>query len=191
MARRPPKPAGVPSSPRHKQRNPTRPAATSLEIIGKQLNDLTAGVPTLTDLSAIQERARAENNDRGAAIVIATNLEKALEYAIERKLQLSEEQRDELFRMIEAPARSFHRKTILASAIRIIGPETRRNLDIVRRIRNAFAHARRPITFQTPAITAACYAIVMPSLFQQISAPHLLDTESHETDPRNKYRIVC
>jgi len=193
MGRRPQKPEGVPSSPRHRKRNRRHPVNTPKisDSLRTRLKELTRGDPTEAHLSEIQEQANAENNDRGAAILIATNLENALEYAIEKNLQLFEEQHEEVFLFFDAPAGTFNRKIILGSAVKIIGPQARLNLDIVRLIRNAFAHARMPITFQTAAIKDACDVFIIPSLFPQIAVPPLLDTVSQETDARNKYRIVC
>jgi hypothetical protein len=190
MGRRPQKPEGLPSSPRHRKRNRTLASAMVSKSISNTLKELTRGTPTGAHLSEIQEQAKAENNDRGAAILMATNLENALEYAIEKKLQLSEEQREEMF-SFDAPVGTFSRKIIIGSAVKLIGSQARMNLNIVRLIRNTFAHARIPITFQTAGIKSACDALVIPSLFPQIAVSPLLDHSSQETGARDKYRIVC
>ncbi len=191
MGRRPQKPEGVLPAPRRRTRKRSHQMNAVLNSIRQNLRALTRGVPTTDHLSAIQEQASADSNDRGAAILIATNLENALEYAIESRMQLSDEQREELFFLSDSPASSFNRKIILSDALKLIGPQARLNLDIIRLLRNAFAHTRLPITFETATIKNACDALVLPRLFPQISVRYPLDTDSKERGARNKYRIVC
>src|ERR1700733_9815244 len=47
---------------------------------------------------------------------------------------------------------AFSRKIASARALKIIGPITNENLTIIRHVRNAFAHAKLPIDFQTSQI---------------------------------------
>jgi hypothetical protein len=51
---------------------------------------------------------------------------------------------------------TFSRKIDAASILRITGPTTNRNLTIIRHIRNAFAHAKRPIDFDTKEVAVLC-----------------------------------
>ncbi len=55
---------------------------------------LVAPDATVQHYTQYFEEANAEKNDRGAAILIATNLENALESAIIRQLQLGSKRRD-------------------------------------------------------------------------------------------------
>jgi len=115
------------------------------------------------------EEANAEKNDRGAAILIATNLENALESAIIRQLQLGSKRRD-LFGL-NSPGGTFDFKIRIGHALRIFGDETRGNLDMIRSIRNTFAHAKIPIQFTEPAVTKACALLVIPRLLPPVSRP--------------------
>ena len=117
-----------------------------------------------------QQQTNTEKNDRGAAILIAANLENVLEFAIERRLRTGPELRKELFGF-NSPIDGLSDKTIIANALRIIGPETRKNLDTIRRIRNAFAHAKIPILFTTPAVANACTLLTIPPLFPPVAIP--------------------
>jgi hypothetical protein len=48
-------------------------------------------------------------------------------------------------------------------ALGIIGTQIRADLNCVRDIRNAFAHARRAIRFDTPEVAAACESLRNPT----------------------------
>jgi hypothetical protein len=92
-----------------------------------------------------QREANMERADRGAAILLALNVENALERTIVRSLNPPTARRD-LFGL-QAPMGSFAHKIIMGHAIGVYGSETRTNLDIIRTIRNTFAHAKHPIRF--------------------------------------------
>src|SRR5262249_41828781 len=47
-------------------------------------------------------------------------------------------------------------KVIVAYALQLIGPITRGDLDLVRFLRNEFAHSRIPFNFTTPEVRALC-----------------------------------
>ena len=101
-----------------------------IKSIYDALSALTIGEQQPEHFEEFQQQAKAEKNDRGAAILIATNLENVLEFAIERRLQTGTEQRKELFGY-NAPIGGFSDKIIIANALRIIGPETRTDSECV------------------------------------------------------------
>src|SRR5262249_47141854 len=58
---------------------------------------------------------------------------------------------------------SFSSRIQVASALGLLTREQRANLDYIREIRNAFAHATKPIRFATPEIKAVCALLVIHS----------------------------
>jgi hypothetical protein len=80
MAADPPKP---PKSPRRKKL-PEKTINTVLE----ELNKLIETQATVPDFSRLQDEINREKNERGAAILMATNTENALQYAISTVLQI-------------------------------------------------------------------------------------------------------
>lgn len=140
------------------------------------------------------EQYRAEThemrNDRGAAILLATNLENALQSAVVRTLQVPQKTRKELFG-IDSPIGTFSYKIIIAHALRIIGSETRSNLDTIRRIRNVFAHAKIPISFETPAIIQACAALKLPALLPPLPPSKPSEEVDAAVTGRRRYQWVC
>lgn len=102
---------------------------------------------------AFVEQMKPDTNHRGACLMYAANVETALDSAIQQMLRLDEHSRlleDENF------FSSFYRKIELGHALRIYGPLTKSNLDTMRHVRNAFAHAKIPLTFDTPEVAAVC-----------------------------------
>ena len=115
------------------------------------LKELTVQRPTTEDLiKAIDSIKTAE--PRIAAILGATFLEDVTHLAILTKtVDLSKSDDDRLF-VGSAPLSSFSAKITVAFALGLIGPMARHDLDRIREIRNAFAHAKIDISFDTPAI---------------------------------------
>jgi hypothetical protein len=56
----------------------------------------------------------------------------------------------------EGAAGSFSSKIIIAYAFKLIGPITRADLDLIKFLRNEFAHSRMPFNFETPEVRVVC-----------------------------------
>jgi len=115
------------------------------------------------------EQIRSEKNDRGAAILAATNVEIALRYALVRRLTVKEDQHG-LFFGSGSPLSTFDQKIRIAYALEIFGQKTKINLDLVREIRNAFAHAHIPITFETDQVKDVCKLKSLASSAESLSS---------------------
>ena len=48
--------------------------------------------------------------------------------------------------------------------MKIIGPITYSDLNLIKELRNQFAHSRRPFDFQTPEVVAVCNQLKVPQL---------------------------
>lgn len=127
----------------------------------------------------------AEKNDRGAAILAATFLENALEYAVSRRLSGSHRVYEHIF-LNDGPLGMLHAKILVADALDIFGPRTRENLDAIKQVRNTFAHCSLPIDFNTVEIANACNTLTLPSHDPQRYRKEL----SFET-PREKFTTCC
>jgi hypothetical protein len=57
---------------------------------------------------------------------------------------------------VGCPLGSFAWKIRMAEAMRVFGPVTRRDLDAIRTVRNAFAHSHRPLTFDHSSVAELC-----------------------------------
>jgi hypothetical protein len=100
-----------------------------------------------------------EDADARAAIAVGGSLvEHALETTILCRLRepTTDPERDVFFHD-SGIIRTFSEKIWLAFFLRVIGPLTRRDVDLIRLIRNQAAHDMNPISFEeTPEIKSRC-----------------------------------
>jgi hypothetical protein len=91
---------------------------------------------------------------RSAAIVAAAYLEDVATLTLLTKMvPLSNNEHDSLFSG-SAPLSPFSAKIQMLYAMGIIGKKIKHDLEAIKEIRNAFAHAKMSIDFDTPAIAA-------------------------------------
>lgn len=99
--------------------------------------------------------------DRATALVLGSILEQGLELAILSHCTLgwntpeAEAEQKKLFGGHDGPM-NFAIKTRLAYALGVYGPSTRDDLDMMRTIRNLFAHDRGHLTFNDREASALC-----------------------------------
>lgn len=110
-------------------------------------------------------RPNAQTADRATALVLGAILEQGLEAAIFSHCVVgrgpeeeSQEQR-KLFGGGEEPPMNFAVKIRLAYGLGVYGPASRDDLDIMRTIRNLFAHDRAHLTFDDEVIAKLCRQI--------------------------------
>jgi hypothetical protein len=110
------------------------------------------------------------DNNRGAAILLATHLESVLQFALINRLKINPKRWKDVFGY-DAPMGTFDRKVRVAHAIGMITDETRLTLDVVRSVRNAFAHSLIPISFNTPPVADACSLLKVPEILPPTVSP--------------------
>lgn len=154
--------------------------------IWKRLRDLSYKTqPTSADNEAFA-RQLLGGDDRGVALLLATNLENALDAALLSVLKIGTDDMETYFES-DGPLATLARKAAMASALRITGPITSANLRALRLIRNAFAHAKSPIEFDTPLITEACAELVMVNPMGDADR----SWEKESMTPRDLFQDVC
>jgi hypothetical protein len=102
---------------------------------------------TTTGFGGMGVGSGGNRNDRGAALLLATNVENSLRIVIERKLTIAEKHRTMLFEDETSPLRDFSAKIRMGYALGLFDEETKKSLDIVRLIRNAFARTQPSALF--------------------------------------------
>src|ERR1700747_724469 len=130
--------------------------------VKSKLTDLTLRHPDQADIDEINRQIDSEENDRGAAILAGTLVENALAYVISRREPSFTKRHKKLFQH-NGIFSTFDARIILAEAMNIFGAVTNHNLDLIKHVRNVFAHASVPVKFSTPEINAACLALNAPS----------------------------
>jgi hypothetical protein len=63
----------------------------------------------------------------------------------------------------DGPMGTFASRIAVAYALGIFGPQTRHDLDLIRHLRNQFAHCRNPLSFDMPA-AADCSHLQIPNV---------------------------
>ena len=103
-----------------------------------------------------ENRDERRYHDRAAVLICASLLDHALETAIlSYFVQLDQNEHRDIFAE-DGPLSTFSAKIRLAYALGIFGPNTKKDLVVIQSIRNAIAHSRSHLNFQSPEIVEAC-----------------------------------
>jgi DNA-binding MltR family transcriptional regulator len=98
--------------------------------------------------------------DATFALIVATAVEQSLELAISTHFVVDEEATQRMFsESASGPLNTFSAKIKIGHALGIYPKVARDELDMVRHIRNTFAHSWERVNFQTPAIVDACMSL--------------------------------
>jgi len=159
------------------------------EEIFRKLAALGNQVATEEDFGKFTREVSEEKNDRGAAILLATNVENALEIALSRRFKQNPKQ---LFG-VNDPLGTFESKIRIAYALEIFRKNTRNNIHTIQKIRNAFAHAKRPISFSDLEVSEACNLISMQVIIDRKypEAVNEPDPEYERLTGRERYTHIC
>jgi hypothetical protein len=130
----------------------------------RTLKQIIGYVPTSSELRIVLLELNREKNARATAITLGALLEAKLESAIYTKLipNIPKSSREKIFG-VQGILATFSARIEMAFVLGLIGPEIRKDLDHIREIRNAFAHAKGIISFDTPEIATKCDKIKFPT----------------------------
>jgi Mannitol repressor len=130
--------------------------------ISSELRKLRLRRPTLLQIEEVNRLVEIEENDRGAAILAATLIDTTLAYAIKKRMPGGAT----YGRLFESggPLSTIDAKILVAYGLDIFKADTYHDLDILRHVRNTFAHAPSPVSFKTPEIANACMTLRSSSL---------------------------
>ena len=139
----------------------------SIPAAMKALTDFTRRDPIVNDREAMEilEKELFNTSDRVTAVMLGAHVETALERLLASRMRddLNSEQKSRLFGF-EGAVGTFSAKIIVAYAMKIIGRITYSDLNLIKLLRNEFAHSRRPFNFQTPEVVAVCNELKIPKL---------------------------
>jgi hypothetical protein len=120
----------------------------------KDLRALSRQQGSVDDIAEFTKQIQNEENARGSALLAATNADVALTQAIYQILRVNDDDKEALVKQ-GAPLNNFSQRITMGRILGIYSIDTEYNLDLLREIRNAFAHAHVPITFETKEVAAA------------------------------------
>src|SRR5439155_15847845 len=141
-------------------------------------------------------RTFSQMPDQAVALICTAWIERSLERVIlSRMTRLTKSQRADLFVGL-APLATLTAKIRLAFALKIIGPSAVTDLEIIKDIRNQFAHSFHPLTFQTRAIALACRRLKTPerTYYLSLTKAQRASTEIDPiaaNDPRTRFATAC
>jgi hypothetical protein len=155
--------------------------------VTSRLTKLTTKPATPEHQEEYDKQTGEKANDRSLCLLLACQLENTLERAID--FGIGEQTADMRKAMYDhdGPLGTFSRKITLAAAMTLLGPVSHENLRLMRHIRNAFAHAKVPITFDTEEVSDACDGLVRFNIFDP---PEDVD-QKPGMSPRARYTTVC
>ena len=142
---RPPKPEGA----THNHGKKHRGNNTAVKTLG----DVSRELPEAHEIEGWFKKVAALG-DRECTMAYGALLDSFLAACIRQNLRIEKaDTLKELFQDHNAPLSSLSSKIIVAQTLGIIFPEMRRQIDVVRRIRNAFAHAVQHLDFENETIS--------------------------------------
>lgn len=109
-----------------------------------------------------------QETDRAAAILSASYLETLLEQFLRVHL-IQSRVVDEMFQG-NGPLASFSARIALCYALGLISEEIYRDLTLIRRIRNHFAHNIEKASFQDPVVQSRCSELALHKNFKEMGA---------------------
>lgn len=125
------------------------------------LRDFTRAKPSKEDELRFR-KAMDSPSDMVTAVVQAVELDYLLETTIRLHLSRSDDATAELLSKENGPISTFFAKIVLSYAMGTINEEEMEYLHTIRRIRNAFAHSRREISFSSDSVLSELSAIPTP-----------------------------
>jgi hypothetical protein len=158
-----------------------------------ELKKYGAGDPTRDDIEALEIELYA-GPDRAAAVVLGALAENSLAKLIRNKMRA--DGIEELFKP-SGLLGDFAAKIQIGYALQLFGAQTRKDLNIIRHLRNQFAHSRMPIEFVTPVVKRCCDELTYPSLpevhipFNYLNkvSDYRLKEAADKSHPRTRYFI--
>ncbi len=132
-------------------------------------------------------RELANASDRIAAIAGAALLDDALGLALSaRFVSIGKRWEDRLFSGATAPLSSLSAKARVGFALGMLGPATFADIELIRKVRNEFAHIALSVSFNDPGIMEKCHQLTTPSRIDdiwlaiaQLGGQHDFDNTKH------------
>jgi hypothetical protein len=162
-------------------------------------HDFTKGPLTAEDLPRLELEIYGQN-DRARAVMFGSLVENALRTFLRKHQRSSLTKTDDrsLFDY-RGPMGTFSAKILIGYTFNLYGPNTRHDLDLVRIMRNEFAHSRKSFDFESPAVAAVCAKLRIPDApgtfipadYLNIVPHEELPKASNKSHPRTRFIVAC
>lgn len=138
--------------------------------------------PNMDELLPLLDALHKES-DRGFALVVSAWIDDALQEVLRSRFIMDGAGVEELLGT-DSPLGTFSAKIKAAYCMGLIDARVRRELDLIRKIRNDFAHARSDLSFTTPQVKSRCEAF---GLLAEVPGTRPAPNDS---TPRNNFMLV-
>jgi hypothetical protein len=164
----------------------------------KAFDDFVAKSPDFSH-SAGMEEEHYLGSDRTAVILQASNLERLLELLLQAKMRrpLARDVQERIFEG-NGPLSTFSNKILIGYALELYGPVFKHDLEIIKDLRNGFAHVRLPLELTQPELAGMCaqlnmaYHPIMNAIPQVYSARYEpLEVAADDDHPRTRFTRAC
>lgn len=165
----------------------------------RNLRALSRTDPDITHIEAIEQELYGAS-DRATVVMLGSMVEMSLRRLLTKLLRkdLNSTDQRRVFEF-EGALGSFASKIVMAYALNLIGPITRSDLDLIRVLRNEFAHSRMSFGFITPEVKAVCDRLKMPDLPESYIPHGYLNRVPHEelaaasdkSHPKTRFISAC
>jgi hypothetical protein len=118
------------------------------------------------ELQAVIHDLMSPISDRAAAIIASALIEYAIEKTIIMRLEINDAGLLDKMTGRDGALNSFYTKTYLGCALGLYNMDVAKEVDIVRGIRNRFAHALESISFESEDISKAVSKLPQPAVFR-------------------------
>jgi hypothetical protein len=128
-----------------------------------KLRDLSVNPLTPKEINALLDAINAATAPIAVAILGAVLVEHELERSLHARLRVRDDAIWQDMMDERGPLSTFARKIAMGHALRLYDEDFRDNLDIIRVIRNAFAHSKQLLEFSHPLVSGECKKIKIPN----------------------------
>lgn len=126
----------------------------------------------------------SSENDRGAALCSGGFIEKSLE-AILKAFMVDNKSTQDIIEGFSAPIGTWSAKMKLAHSLGLIDDEMYSRLNLIRKIRNEFAHTWEVVSFEKQNIRQLLLSIPVPAMLKDLEAKSLVSTV-----PRKRFNNI-
>lgn len=165
----------------------------------RNFKELTKGGLELMDLGAFEQEAYG-GSDRARAILLSSVAENALYtyLRVRMRAEITAGDRKRLF-SYDGILGSFGARTTLAYSFGLISSGMKHELDLIRILRNGFAHCLKPFDFETAEVAAICAKFRFPDQGDAFIPHGYLTTVTDEqleqapdkSHPRTRFVMAC
>jgi hypothetical protein len=162
----------------------------------REFKKFIQGDPTADDLPRLEAEIYG-TNDRARAVMLGAFVELSLEIFLKNKRRpsLNSEDTRDMFDY-SGPLGTFSSKILIGYAFNWYGPETRKDLTLIRTLRNGFAHSRKSFDFESESVANICGLLQSPDWPGSFIPKGYLELVRDETahdkkHPRTRYISAC